>query len=91
MPKKLPEKPPTVPIGFDFEMEKRIKQREKAERVLEDKHFNAKPCPYPILLGVVGFPPPQKNRILRILEWVVISFFNLKYEGPISPSLNKEN
>ena len=25
-PKKLPEKPPTVPIGFDFEMEKRIKQ-----------------------------------------------------------------
>ena len=55
-PKKLPEKPPTVPIGFDFEMEKRIKQREKAERVLEDKHFNAKPCPYPILLGVVGFP-----------------------------------
>ena len=55
-PNKLPEKPPTVPIGFDFEMEKRIKQREKAERVLEDKHFNAKPCPYPILLGVVGFP-----------------------------------
>ena len=30
--------PPTMPIGFDFEMEKRIKQR-KAERVLEDKHF----------------------------------------------------
>ena len=55
-PKKLPEKPPTVPIGFDFEMEKRIKQREEAERVLEDKHFNAKPCPYPILLGVVGVP-----------------------------------
>ena len=45
-----------MPIGFDFEMEKRIKQREEAERVLEDKHFNAKPCPYPILLGVVGVP-----------------------------------
>ena len=37
-PKKLPEKPPTGSICFDFEMEKRIKQR-KAERVLEDKHF----------------------------------------------------
>ena len=37
-PKKMPKKPPTMPIGFDFEMEKRIKQR-KAERVLEDKHF----------------------------------------------------
>ena len=24
--KKLPEKPPTIPIGFDFETEKRIKQ-----------------------------------------------------------------
>ena len=31
-PKKLPAKPPTLPIGFDFEMEKRIKQRE-AKRV----------------------------------------------------------
>ncbi|KAB0344210.1 hypothetical protein FD754_021136, partial [Muntiacus muntjak] len=54
--KKLPEKPPTVPIDFDFEMEKRIKQRDKAKRVLEDKHFHAKPCPYHILLGVVGVP-----------------------------------
>ena len=26
--KKLPEKPPTIPIGFDFETEKRIKQWE---------------------------------------------------------------
>ena len=31
-PKKLPAKPPTLPIGFDFEMEKRMKQRE-AKRV----------------------------------------------------------
>jgi len=37
-PKKLPEKPPTVPIGFDFEIERRIKQRE-AKRVLQDKQF----------------------------------------------------
>ena len=37
-PKKLPEKPPTVPIGFDFETEKRIKQRE-AKKILEDKQF----------------------------------------------------
>ena len=36
--KKLPEKPPTMPIGFDFEMEDRTKQR-RAKRVLEDKHF----------------------------------------------------
>ena len=36
--KKMPKKPPTVPIGFDFEMEKTIKQRE-TKRVLEDKHF----------------------------------------------------
>ena len=34
-PKKLPEKPPTVPISFDFETEKRIKQRE-TKRTLED-------------------------------------------------------
>ena len=31
----------------------------------------------------------QKKK--RILEWVVISFFSLKYEDPLSPSLNKEN
>ena len=37
-PKKLPEKPPTVPIGFDFKMEDRTKQR-RTKRVLEDKHF----------------------------------------------------
>ena len=37
-PKKMPEKPPIMPPGFDFEMEKTIKQQE-AKRVLEDKHF----------------------------------------------------
>ena len=37
-PKKLPEKTCTVPTGFDFEMEKRIKQRE-AKKILEDKQF----------------------------------------------------
>lgn len=37
-PEKLPEKPPTGSIRLDSEMEKRVKQQ-KAERVLEDKHF----------------------------------------------------
>ena len=40
-PRKLPEKTPTVPIGFDFEMEKRINPQE-AKRVLEDKQFKFK-------------------------------------------------
>ena len=51
-PKKLLEKPP---IGFDFEMEKRIKQRE-AKSVLEDKHFKFMQSLAQILLGVVGVP-----------------------------------
>ena len=55
LPKKLPEKPPTMPIGFDFEMEKRIKQRE-AKSVLEDKHFKFMQSLAQILLGVVGVP-----------------------------------
>ena len=38
-PKKLPEKPPTGSICFDFEMEKRIIQQE-AKRVLQDKQLN---------------------------------------------------
>ena len=40
-PKKLPEKPPTGSICFDFEMEKRINPQE-AKRVLEDKQFKFK-------------------------------------------------
>ncbi|KAB0339313.1 hypothetical protein FD754_023990 [Muntiacus muntjak] len=46
-PKKLAREatPHAFYFGFDFEMEKRIKQR-KAKR----------PCPYHILLGVVGVP-----------------------------------
>ena len=38
LPEKPPEKPLTMPIGFEFETEKRIKQQ-KAKKVLGDKHF----------------------------------------------------
>ncbi|XDA80732.1 hypothetical protein R6Z07F_010717 [Ovis aries] len=37
LPEKPPEKPLTMPIGFEFETEK-IKQQ-KAKKVLGDKHF----------------------------------------------------
>ena len=60
-PEKGPETPPTVPAGFDFEMEKRIKRRE-AKRVLEDKHFQVytKPCPNRIFLGVADVPSKKE-------------------------------
>ena len=38
LPEKPPEKPLTMPIGFEFETDKRIKQQ-KAKKVLGDKHF----------------------------------------------------
>nr|XP_031543847.1 targeting protein for Xklp2 [Vicugna pacos] len=57
LPKKPPVKPPTQPIGFDLEIEKRIQERESRKK-LEDEHFefHSKPCPTKILEDVVGVP-----------------------------------
>ncbi|ELW63074.1 Targeting protein for Xklp2 [Tupaia chinensis] len=57
LPKKLPVKPPTQPIGFDLEIEKRIQERESKKKS-EDEHFefHSKPCPTKILEDVVGVP-----------------------------------
>lgn len=56
LPKKS-AKPPTQPIGFDLEIEKRIQERESKKK-LEDEHFefHSRPCPTKILDDVVGVP-----------------------------------
>ncbi|XP_020027553.1 targeting protein for Xklp2 isoform X2 [Castor canadensis] len=55
--KKPPVKPPTQPIGFDLEIEKRIQERESKKKS-EDEHFefHSRPCPTKILEDVVGVP-----------------------------------
>ncbi|KAL1769931.1 targeting protein for Xklp2 isoform X1 [Sigmodon hispidus] len=57
LPKKRPVKPPTQPIGFDLEIEKRIQDRESKKKS-EDEHFefHSRPCPTKILEDVVGVP-----------------------------------
>ncbi|XP_005384948.1 PREDICTED: targeting protein for Xklp2 isoform X2 [Chinchilla lanigera] len=55
--KRPPVKPPTQPIGFDLEIEKRIQERESKKKS-EDEHFefHSRPCPTKILDDVVGVP-----------------------------------
>lgn len=57
LPKRPPVKPPTQPVGFDLEIEKRIQERE-SKRKIEDEHFefHSRPCPTKILDDVVGVP-----------------------------------
>lgn len=55
---KVPVKPPTQPVGFDLEIEKRIQERASKKKSSEDKHFefHSRPCPSKILEDVVGVP-----------------------------------
>ncbi|XP_037667879.1 targeting protein for Xklp2 isoform X2 [Choloepus didactylus] len=57
LPKKPAVKPPTQPVGFDLEIEKRIQERESRKKS-EDEHFefHSRPCPTKILEDVVGVP-----------------------------------
>lgn len=54
---QVPVKPPTQPVGFDLEIEKRIQERESKKKS-EDEHFefHSRPCPSKILKDVVGVP-----------------------------------
>ncbi|XP_051887245.1 targeting protein for Xklp2 isoform X2 [Pristis pectinata] len=57
LPKKPPVKEPTKPIGFDLEIEKRIREREENRKPeVEDHSFHSRPCPSRILDDVVGVP-----------------------------------
>ncbi|XP_053104783.1 targeting protein for Xklp2 isoform X2 [Hemicordylus capensis] len=60
LPKKPPVKEPTRPVGFDLEIEKRIRKREnkKLQEGEEEEHFEfrSQPCPVKILEDVVGVP-----------------------------------
>ncbi|XP_059836380.1 targeting protein for Xklp2 isoform X2 [Hypanus sabinus] len=58
LPKKPHVKEPTKPIGFDLEIEKRIREREENRKheEVEDYTFHSRPCPSKILDDVVGVP-----------------------------------
>uniref|UniRef100_A0A8C5QAR1 Targeting protein for Xklp2 n=1 Tax=Leptobrachium leishanense TaxID=445787 RepID=A0A8C5QAR1_9ANUR len=82
LPKKPPVKEPTQAIGFNLEIDKRIKQREKKDEPEEHFTFHSKPCPSKILTDVVGVPEKKcfpttvpkspafalKNRV-RVPSW----------------------
>ncbi|KAH0619312.1 hypothetical protein JD844_019299 [Phrynosoma platyrhinos] len=54
LPKKLPVKELTKPIGFNLEIEKRIQDRENKKPQEEERYeFHSKPCPVKILEDVV--------------------------------------
>ncbi|XP_041061093.1 targeting protein for Xklp2 isoform X1 [Carcharodon carcharias] len=65
LPKKPLVKEPTKPIGFDLEIEKRIREREENRKPeeMEDHSFHSRPCPTRILEDVVGVP---EKRLLPI-------------------------
>nr|XP_045013157.1 targeting protein for Xklp2 isoform X2 [Jaculus jaculus] len=56
LPKKPPVKPPTQPIGFDLEIEKRLRERDSKKSEEEHFEFHSRPCPTKILEDVVGVP-----------------------------------
>uniref|UniRef100_A0A8C5QD81 Targeting protein for Xklp2 n=1 Tax=Leptobrachium leishanense TaxID=445787 RepID=A0A8C5QD81_9ANUR len=82
LPKKPPVKEPTQAIGFNLEIDKRIKQRENKDEPEEHFTFHSKPCPSKILTDVVGVPEKKcfpttvpkspafalKNRV-RVPSW----------------------
>ncbi|XP_026718219.1 targeting protein for Xklp2 isoform X2 [Athene cunicularia] len=57
LPKKIPVKELTQPVGFELEVEKRIQERE-SKKQQEEEHFefHSRPCPTKILEDVVGVP-----------------------------------
>ncbi|KAM9317735.1 targeting protein for Xklp2-like isoform 2-T2 [Pholidichthys leucotaenia] len=61
--KKPPVKAPTVPEGFQLEIERRLQERQATKKPLEDDekghNFRANPPPSRILEGVVGLPPKK--------------------------------
>ncbi|NWS70978.1 TPX2B protein, partial [Crotophaga sulcirostris] len=61
LPKKPPVKELTQPIGFDLEIEKRIRERE-SKKQQEEEHFEfrSRPCPTKILESVVGVPEKKE-------------------------------
>ncbi|KAJ1122957.1 hypothetical protein NDU88_001430 [Pleurodeles waltl] len=58
LPRKQPAKEPTKPVGFNFQLEKRIQEREVTRVESEEDifTFHSRPCPTKILEGVVGVP-----------------------------------
>ncbi|XP_074013299.1 targeting protein for Xklp2 isoform X2 [Numenius arquata] len=57
LPKKLPVKELTQPVGFELEIEKRIQERD-SKKQQEEEHFefHSRPCPTKILEEIVGVP-----------------------------------
>lgn len=55
VPKKPHVKETTKPIGFDLEIEKRIREREEIRKTeeVEEYSFHSQPCPSKILDSVV--------------------------------------
>ncbi|XP_064420681.1 targeting protein for Xklp2 isoform X2 [Latimeria chalumnae] len=65
LPKKPQVKEPTKAVGFELEIEKRLKEREATRKELKEEKpvFHSKPCPVKILEDVVGVP---EKKLLKI-------------------------
>ncbi|NWH67734.1 TPX2B protein, partial [Geococcyx californianus] len=61
LPKKPAVKELTQPVGFDLEIEKRIREREnKKQQEEEHFEFRSRPCPTKILENIVGVPEKKE-------------------------------
>lgn len=64
--KKPAVKEPTVPEGFELEIEKRLQERQTTKKDQEDQDqppsFRAKPLPKKVLEGVVVRVPDSNHR-----------------------------
>ncbi|XP_032897868.1 targeting protein for Xklp2 [Amblyraja radiata] len=65
VPKKPHVKETTKPIGFDLEIEKRIREREEIRKTeeVEEYSFHSRPCPSKILDNVVGVPEKKPRPV----------------------------
>ncbi|XP_033905623.1 targeting protein for Xklp2-A-like isoform X1 [Acipenser ruthenus] len=61
LPKKPPVKESTQPIGFDLEIEKRLREREATKIPEEEDYtFHSRPLPVKILEEIVGVPEKKQ-------------------------------
>ncbi|MGH0188905.1 UNVERIFIED_CONTAM: hypothetical protein FKN15_032303 [Acipenser sinensis] len=61
LPKKPPVKESTQPIGFDLEIEKRLRERESTKIPEEEDYtFHSRPLPVKILEEIVGVPEKKQ-------------------------------
>lgn len=81
--KKPPAKDPTVPEGFDLQVEKRLQKRQASKPQEEEKphNFKSHPLPKKILEGVIVSQNCRHSRGLRHVLFLDVSLVSCPRQG----------